>query len=95
MKKVKKKKKQSNYANSFIRDMEEKQKDFVRTKRLYTFLNVFSFSLLGFGIYSWFNGFKNWGGSFGAWIIIIGLFLFAFAVISNARGGMGGHEGDG
>ena len=93
MKKIKKK--QSNNADSFIEEMNERQKNFIRTKRLYTFLNIISFSLFAFGIYSWFNGFKNWGGTFGSWIIIIALFLFAFAVISNPSGAMRGHDGDG
>ena len=95
MKKEKKKKKESNSADSLINGMIERQKEFMREKRLFRILNIISLSFIAFGIYSWFYDFRNWGGKFGLWIMVIALFLFAFAVISNNSGGMNRHEGEG
>mgnify|MGYP001276027956 CR=1 FL=1 len=70
-----------------------------QTRNVNIFMTAFSISLMSFGIYSWFNGFKNWGGNFGLWIILIALILFIISIL-QIRGSImerhdGGEEGDG
>tara|TARA_Y100001935_G_C17078170_1_gene394970 strand:- start:462 stop:644 length:183 start_codon:yes stop_codon:yes gene_type:complete len=52
----------------------------------YTLLNIISLGLISFGIYSWFNDFNNWGGTFGGWILFIALILFIISVLQNPYG---------